>query len=83
MSENILDRYAERIKAWRKASAALSYTAIDPKRNAVELYDELAALKRENEALLPFLEKAREAKADGWASPSMKQMVEEYDNAEV
>jgi len=51
MSENLLDCYAERIQAWRKASASMSYSAIDPKRNAVELYDELAALKRHAKTL--------------------------------
>ena len=56
MSESLLDCYAERIQAWRKATASLSYSAIDPKRNAVELYDELAALKRENEYLAKVID---------------------------
>ena len=49
--DNLSDLYAERIQAWRKATARMSYSAIDPKRNAVALYDALTQLEEENEEL--------------------------------
>ena len=82
MSEGLLDLYAERIKAWRRASAAMSYSAIDPKRNAVELYDELGAIKTENNAARAIMQKFVDKVDRGMARSietytEMKQWMEE------
>ncbi len=51
MMDNLLELYAERVQAWKKATVRLSYSAIDAKRNAVALYDKLTQLEADNEAL--------------------------------
>ena len=63
--DNLSDLYAERIQAWRKATARMSYSAIDPKRNAVALYDALTqAEKGFHKSCLAVAEHVAQLEAD-------------------
>ena len=56
MLKELPSLYAERIQAWRRATTKVSHSTIDPKRNAVALYDALANVQTQNAALLEALE---------------------------